>query len=103
MILGVDINPHACAVAARTAAQNDTTLEIVRSDLLSALPRLSGKVDILVFNPPYVPTEETEYVSSHHPPCAHEQELNTMTPGIRRPKAIKASAGLGRGEETGWA
>lgn len=60
VVLGVDINPHACAVAARTAAQNDVSIEIVRSNLLNPLSRMFGKVDLMVFNPPYVPTDEVE-------------------------------------------
>ena len=58
--IGVDINPRACAVALRTAAQNDRQIDIVQSDLLTSLKRVHGKVDILLFNPPYVPTDESE-------------------------------------------
>jgi release factor glutamine methyltransferase len=58
--MGVDINPAACAVASRTASQNNKPLELVRSDLLTGLKRVYGKVDILLFNPPYVPTDEEE-------------------------------------------
>ena len=36
-------------------------IDIMQSDLLSALvPRMQGAVDILVFNPPYVPTPNEE-------------------------------------------
>jgi release factor glutamine methyltransferase len=58
--MGVDINPKACAVASRTAAQNDRQLDIIQSNLLTGLKRVYGKVDVLLFNPPYVPTDETE-------------------------------------------
>jgi len=35
----------------------------VRGDLLSSLlPRVAGEVDVLIFNPPYVPTDEEECV-----------------------------------------
>jgi release factor glutamine methyltransferase len=60
VVLGVDVNEKACAVAARTATENKRSIEIIRSNLLTGLRRVYGKVDILVFNPPYVPTEETE-------------------------------------------
>lgn len=60
VILGVDINDRACSTAARTAAQNGVSIEIVRSNLLTSLAGIQGKVDLLVFNPPYVPTEELE-------------------------------------------
>jgi len=32
----------------------------VRTDLVSGLERAKGKIDVLLFNPPYVPTEEDE-------------------------------------------
>jgi methylase of polypeptide subunit release factors len=36
-------------------------LEAIRSDLLTALlPTLEGKLDVIIFNPPYVPTEDDE-------------------------------------------
>jgi methylase of polypeptide subunit release factors len=52
----------------------------VQGDLLSAL-RLRGAVDVLVFNPPYVPTEEND----------------SWAGGIER-----AWAGGGMGMQTTW-
>lgn len=84
-----DVNPNAAAITARTGAANNIhNLEvrfsipqlisgltdqltpnfleqIVRMDLSSALcRRLCGKVDVLVFNPPYVPTPPEEVGTS---------------------------------------
>lgn len=57
----VDINPHAAKVTLKTACQNSVHLEVVNCDLVGPLlPRICNKIDVLVFNPPYVPTEETE-------------------------------------------
>lgn len=70
---GVDVNSFACAAteatvkkaadaaAAAAAAENNTPthghfLGAFRGDLLSPLG--DGRVDVLIFNPPYVPTEE---------------------------------------------
>jgi len=65
---GVDVSPFACAATAQTAAKacrEDSPsgpasagrfLDAVQGDLVS--PFRSGVVDVLVFNPPYVPTEE---------------------------------------------
>ncbi|OQN98918.1 hypothetical protein B0A48_15264 [Cryoendolithus antarcticus] len=60
--LGVDINPFAAKAAAQTidVALRDLevkpiTLGTVMSDLTSSLR--SGQIDVLIFNPPYVPTE----------------------------------------------
>lgn len=60
--LATDLNPVATTVAARTAHHNsrkpiDT---ILTSLLLGLAPRLRGKIDVLLFNPPYVPTTEAE-------------------------------------------
>lgn len=62
-----DVNPHALLATQQTAAINHPSgcLELIRCDLASALlPRLSGQVDLLLFNPPYVPTPDEEVVNS---------------------------------------
>lgn len=64
LTLGVDVNAFACgataATAARAAADNPAThgvfLGAVRGDLLA--PLRPGSADVLIFNPPYVPTDE---------------------------------------------
>ncbi|KAJ9137924.1 ERF1 methyltransferase catalytic subunit MTQ2 [Pleurostoma richardsiae] len=62
---GVDINAFACAATAATvrkaaaehlATRADAFLGAVRGDLVC--PWRNGVVDVLIFNPPYVPTEE---------------------------------------------
>lgn len=55
---GVDINEHACRVSKMTSLNNSTKVEMIRSDLLGAFKRNS--IDILLFNPPYVVTENEE-------------------------------------------
>ena len=57
----IDINPHAAKVTHKTACQNSVCLEVVNCDLVGPLlPRIRNKIDLLVFNPPYVPTVESE-------------------------------------------
>ena len=68
-IIVTDINPRALQVTKATAAANSgdlpLQLEAVQCDLLSALlPRLTHAVDILIFNPPYVPTPDDEVGST---------------------------------------
>ncbi|XP_052864561.1 uncharacterized protein LOC128271161 [Anopheles cruzii] len=53
--LGFDINPAACRMTHRTSALNGAAVDAVNSDLLGSLR--SHSVDLLVFNPPYVPTQ----------------------------------------------
>ncbi|XP_058453492.1 uncharacterized protein LOC131431663 [Malaya genurostris] len=52
--LGVDINPHACRMTSKTAEMNECCLSVINMNLLSGFK--SGLIDLLIFNPPYVPT-----------------------------------------------
>ncbi|KFV58238.1 HemK methyltransferase family member 2, partial [Tyto alba] len=60
-----DINPLAAYCTLETALLNNVHLQPVITDLVKGLsPRLNGKVDLLLFNPPYVATPSEE-VESH--------------------------------------
>ncbi|NXL04443.1 HEMK2 methyltransferase, partial [Mesembrinibis cayennensis] len=60
-----DINPVAAYCTLETALLNNVHLQPVITDLVKGLcPRLNGKVDLLLFNPPYVVTPSEE-VASH--------------------------------------
>ena len=63
-----DINERATGIALRTSEANGQPrglLEAVRCDLAAPLvDRLSGLVDVLIFNPPYVPTPDDEVGSA---------------------------------------
>ncbi len=50
-IIGIDISPH----AVKCTKENE--VEVIRGDLLSCI---KGKFDIIIFNPPYLPTAEEE-------------------------------------------
>ncbi|EPQ27702.1 uncharacterized protein PFL1_04840 [Pseudozyma flocculosa PF-1] len=59
--LCIDINPEANRCTRLTGDANGIHLEAVRTSLVSSLyPRLRNSVDVLLFNPPYVPTVEEE-------------------------------------------
>jgi release factor glutamine methyltransferase len=61
--LTTDISSSATLCTAATATLNKTPLDPIRTDLLaSLLPRLRHSVDVLVFNPPYVETNDDEVV-----------------------------------------
>lgn len=51
MITGIDINPH----AAKCTKENG--VDAIRGDLLSCI---KGKFDLIIFNPPYLPTSDEE-------------------------------------------
>ena len=50
-VVGIDINPF----AARCSKENG--IEVIRGDLLSCI---TGEFDLIIFNPPYLPTNEME-------------------------------------------
>ena len=52
--IAVDINPHACRAA------KNYGVEVIRSDLMSCL---SKKFDLVLFNPPYLPTAPEERIN----------------------------------------
>lgn len=58
LFLGVDINPKACRMTARTREMNECPVDVVNMDLVGGF--VPGVVDLLVFNPPYVPTSEED-------------------------------------------
>ncbi|XP_049609782.1 methyltransferase N6AMT1 [Syngnathus scovelli] len=60
-----DVNRAAALCTAKTASRNAVSLEPIVTDLVeSILPRLSGQVDVLLFNPPYVVTPSSEVGST---------------------------------------
>ena len=67
--LCIDISPIACNASLRTATANNRSrsnfaIDAICSDLLgSFLPRIQNNVDLLIFNPPYVPTPDDEVIS----------------------------------------
>ncbi|KAL6115259.1 n6amt1 [Pungitius sinensis] len=65
LYLCTDVNPAAAQCTAKTASRNDAPLQPVITSLVDALlPRLSGTVDVLLFNPPYVVTPSEEVGSA---------------------------------------
>lgn len=61
--MAVDINAYACRATRRTAERNSANVHICNGDLMSAFRR-ERLVDVLIFNPPYVLTEEEEIPKS---------------------------------------
>ena len=66
MFFLTDINPEAAAVARSTCVHNNVAyFDVVRTDLLASLSsRLENSIDVLIFNPPYVPTPPEEVGST---------------------------------------
>ncbi|KAM9670965.1 methyltransferase N6AMT1 isoform 2-T4 [Dama dama] len=56
-----DVNPEAAACTLETARCNKVHIQPIITDLVKGLlPRLKEKVDLLIFNPPYVVTPPEE-------------------------------------------
>jgi len=61
LYLCTDINLHACHCTLSTAARNKVSIESVHTSFAAPLhARLKRSVDIILFNPPYVPTLDDE-------------------------------------------
>ncbi|KAH9912255.1 S-adenosyl-L-methionine-dependent methyltransferase [Epithele typhae] len=61
LYLTTDINPRACATTKATGCQNTVPIEPILASLVGPLrARLKHAVDLLLFNPPYVPTDAEE-------------------------------------------
>ncbi|KAL6007043.1 hypothetical protein ACLOJK_032539 [Asimina triloba] len=59
--VATDINPHAVVVTSETLRAHRVHAEVICTDIASGLEkRLAGLVDVVVVNPPYVPTPEDE-------------------------------------------
>ena len=60
-VLAVDVNPYALRCARKNAALNHTrsNMDFVQSDLYSSF-RETARFDVILFNAPYLPTENTE-------------------------------------------
>ncbi len=56
-VTAVDISEEALAVAKENAEENGAQILFIQSDLFS---RIRGRFDIIVTNPPYIPSEEIE-------------------------------------------
>lgn len=61
VLLALDISATATKTSATTLARNvpGEINDVVQCDLMDSL-RVNGMVDVLVFNPPYVPTDEED-------------------------------------------
>jgi release factor glutamine methyltransferase len=66
LFFATDLNPDACRATKRTCIKNSNQhINILNCDFVEPLKdRLGGKIDVLLFNPPYVVTEANE-LGSH--------------------------------------
>ena len=112
-----DINPRAVTATRTTLAQHGvvaearavaaccslprvhlTLAQVVLTDLVDALePRLTGTIDLLLFNPPYVPSPTDEVCEQRGAaPAAHERSSLATQVGGARLSAAWAGGARGR-------
>eukprot|EP01098_Paradermamoeba_levis_P016577 TRINITY_DN9011_c0_g1_i1.p1 TRINITY_DN9011_c0_g1~~TRINITY_DN9011_c0_g1_i1.p1 ORF type:complete len:208 (+),score=46.74 TRINITY_DN9011_c0_g1_i1:194-817(+) len=59
LFMATDLNENAAKISSQTASTNHVKVEVIRTEFVSSL-RVQGEVDVLLFNPPYVPTSDEE-------------------------------------------
>lgn len=78
-VLASDISPEALAVARRNALEHRAAISFVESDLFR---QISGTFDLIVSNPPYIPTGEIDAlmpeVRDHDPRSALDGEADGL-------------------------
>jgi release factor glutamine methyltransferase len=63
--MATDINPKALEFAGKTAIEHEVTVEWIPCDLATPLLEdYTGKIHVILFNPPYVPTPDEEMVGN---------------------------------------
>ena len=61
IFIGTDLNKNACIATQKTSIKNNNCVNIINGDLVHPImDRLVRKIDVLLFNPPYVVTEANE-------------------------------------------
>ena len=63
-VLGIDISKDALALAKENADLNQTQVVFQEVDILQALPRMDGRFDIVVSNPPYIAPDEKDQLQA---------------------------------------
>ena len=61
--LAIDLSEKAASLAKRTFIENNVKCDIINTSMFDSL-NLYGKIDLLIWNPPYVPTSPEEYASA---------------------------------------
>ncbi|KAM3261813.1 hypothetical protein ACQJBY_052479 [Aegilops geniculata] len=87
--LATDINQHAVETTQATLEAHGVHADVIATDIVSGLEkRLAGMVDVVVVNPPYVPTPEEEIgmkgiVSSWAGGLNGRQVIDRILPAVR--------------------
>lgn len=89
--IATDINPFATQITKSTATHNKASIEPIQMDLVTSLT--PNSIDLLIFNPPYVPTS-TSVQKGHQ-----SYDESNFTGETLDPNLIKSWAGGVNGRE----
>ncbi|GAA3744857.1 peptide chain release factor N(5)-glutamine methyltransferase [Salinactinospora qingdaonensis] len=94
-VYALDVDPEALNWAKRNIAASGHGDRVIaqQDDMRSALPDFEGRVDLLISNPPYVPTEGAERVP---PEVGHYDPAPALWAGRDGLDAIRELEGVGR-------
>lgn len=116
LIIGVDISTKALAMAKENASKHGVLRQVqfFEGDLFQPLEQLGlkGKVDIIISNPPYVPTgllgyldpevknyePQTALVAGPHGTELHQRIIEASAAYLRRHGSLLMEMGIGQGE-----
>lgn len=90
-ITAVDVSKAALAVAESNAKKNDAKIEFLHSNLFDGLKR-KRKFDIIVSNPPYIPSKEIEKLDKNVRECDPILALDGGEDGLDFYRAIVSQA-----------
>lgn len=89
-VWAVDRSPEALALARENASRNRLVIELVLSDMLAELPRaLTGAVDLVVSNPPYIEPEAYDAL----PPEVRADPVEALVGGVAVYERLFAQGG----------
>ncbi|PTM56772.1 peptide chain release factor N(5)-glutamine methyltransferase [Desmospora activa] len=114
-VIAVDLSPHALALARRNAEIHGVAerIQFRRGDWLQPLLQTESQIDILVSNPPYIPTDEIKGlekgVKEYEPRLALDGGMDGLNPyrsiakGMEQVLTSRAlvafEVGMGQGED----
>ncbi len=94
-VTATDISLEALAIARENAQMNEAEVTFLQHDILTeAFPRPGAKFDVIISNPPYIPTSERAVMPEHV--LAHEPALALFTLDDEGQEFYKAIAAFGQ-------
>eukprot|EP01132_Coremiostelium_polycephalum_P009041 gene9041-11074_t len=58
--MATDLNPKAAIATMKTSDRNNIQIDVINTSFTQGIERFHGLIDVLLFNPPYVPTPSEE-------------------------------------------